>query len=257
MSSIDIGEIGMIRDSRRLEMGDFCTIDVATVLGRQQPVVCNLQAIQGYDFRVLSLKTPLGTTHNLSLLEQRYSMFGFAYENDFLTVRLCYDAEADAEDLHGVYMRVDLPVLSDDEGGENSLSAYELNESLNLLVECADMTERLVFYQQDIDLKSTRIDSSQISKTNNTLHRTVSTVALSGQWQRAWNGNYIQLSKKFDKTLSNSDLWTLNHRTPFIKFLAANQKTEVLLSYLSKDIQEKELNALERYFLNQFIVHSS
>jgi len=174
-------------------------------------------------------------------------MYNFAYENNFQTVRLCYDA--DAPDLYGVYMRVDLPVLPDDTNGDNSLSAYELNKSLEALVECADMTERLVFHQQDIDLEAMHIDSRQLNRANDTLRKEVSTVKLSGKWQLAWNKQYIQLFEMLDeKTNTQQQLWAMNHQMSFIKFLTAQQKTEACLSYLANDIQDKELEALETYF---------
>ena len=247
MSSIEVGEIGMIRDSKRLEAGDFCTVDISTVLGRKQPVVCSLTQMEGYNFRVLSMRTPLGKVSNIAALEERYGMFKFPYENNSQMVRLCYDA--DAADLYGVYMRVDLPVLPDDKNGDNSLSAYELNESLKALIECADMTERLVFYQQDIDMEAMRIDSRQLDKANDTLRQGVSTVKLSGDWRLAWNKQYIQIFHLIEKKADTlSQLWARNHRTPFIKFLTAQQKTEASLSYLAKDIQEAELSVLEGYF---------
>lgn len=250
MSSIDTGEIGMIRDSKRLEAGDFCTVDISTVLGRKQPVVCSLTRLEGYDFRVLSMRTPLGEVGNVAALEERYGIYNFAYENNFQTVRLCYDA--DAPDLYGVYMRVDLPVLPDDINGDNSLSTYELNESIKALVECADMTERLVFHQQDIDMEAMHIDSRQINRANDTLRKEVSTVKLSGKWQLAWNKQYIQLFEVLDKkTNVQQQLWAMNHQIPFIKFLTAQQKTEASLSYLANDIQEKELEVLQTYFYSQ------
>ncbi len=251
MSSIDAGEIGMIRDSKRLEAGDFCTVDISTVLGRKQPVVCSLTRVEGHDFRVLSMRTPLGETGNVEALEERYGIYNFAYENNFQTVRLCYDA--DAPDLYGVYMRVDLPVLPDDANGDNSLSAYELNKSLEALVECADMTERLVFHQQDIDMEAMHIDSRQLNRADDTLRKEVSTVKLSGKWRLAWNKKYIQLFEVLDKKVgTQAQLWTMNHQTPFVKFLTAQQKTEASLSYLAKDIQDKELKVLETYFHSQW-----
>ncbi len=247
MSSIEVGEIGMIRDSKRLEAGDFCTIDISTILGRKQPVVCSLTQIAGYDFRVLSMRTPLGEVENVAALEERYGIYNFAYENNFHTVRLCYDE--DAPDLYGVYMRVDLPVLPDDDNGDNSLSVYELNESLKALVECADMTERLVFHQQDIDLEAMSIDSRQLNKASETLRKEVSTVKLSGKWRLAWNKQYIQLFEGLNKKVkTQAQLWSMNHKLPFIKFLTAQQKTEASLSYLANDIQDKELQVLEAYF---------
>jgi len=247
MSSIEIGEIGMILDSKRLEAGDFCTVDISTILGRKQPVVCNLTQVAGYDFRVLSMRTPLGEVGNVAALEERYGMYNFAYENNFHTVRLCYDE--DAPDLYGVYMRVDLPVLPDDDNGNNSLSAYELNESLKALVECADMTERLVFHHQDIDLEAMSIDSRQLNKANDTLRKEISTVKLSGKWRLAWNKQYIQLFETLDKNIETQPkLWAMNHQMSFIKFLTAQQKTEASLSHLANDIQDKELKVLEGYF---------
>jgi len=247
MSSIEIGEIGMIRDSKRLEAGDFCTVDISTILGRKQPVVCSLTQMKEHDFRVLSMRTPLGEAANVAALEERYGMFNFAYENNFQTVRLCYDSNA--PDLYGVYMRVDLPVLPDDNNGDNSLSAYELNESINALVECADMTERLVFHQQDIDLEAMHIDSRQLNRASDTLRKEVSTVKLSGDWRLAWNKQYIQLFQLLDKkTNTQTQVWSMNHQMPFIKFLIAQLKTEACLSFLANDIQDKELEALEGYF---------
>jgi len=240
----------MIRDSKRLEAGDFCTVDISTVLGRKQPVVCSLTRIEGYDFRVLSMRTPLGEVGNVEALEERYGIYNFAYENNFQTVRLCYDANA--PDLYGVYMRVDLPVLPDDSNGDNSLSAYELNKSLEALVECADMIERLVFHQQDIDMEAMHIDSRQLNRANDTLRQEVSTVKLSGKWRLAWNKQYIQLFEDLDKkTNTQAQLWARNHQTPFVKFLTAQQKTEASLSYLANDIQDKELEVLETYFYSQ------
>lgn len=240
----------MIRDSKRLEAGDFCTVDISTVLGRKQPVVCSLTRMEEHDFRVLSMRTPLGEVGNVAALEERYGIYNFAYENNFQTVRLCYDA--DAPDLYGVYMRVDLPVLPDDTNGDNSLSSYELNKSLAALVECADMTERLVFHQQDIDMEAMHIDSRQLDRANDTLRQEVSTVKLSGKWRLAWNKQYIQLFEELDeKPDTQTQLWTMNHQTPFIKFLTAQQKTEASLSYLANDIQEKELEVLETYFYSQ------
>jgi len=250
MSSIEVGQIGMIRDSKRLEAGDFCTVDISTVLGRKQPVVCGLTRMEGYDFRLLSMRTPLGEVGNVAALEERYGIYNFAYENNFQAIRLCYDA--DAPDLYGVYMRVDLAVLPDDANGVNSLSIYELNKSLEALVECADMIERLVFHQQDIDMEAMHIDSRQLNKANDTLRKEISTVKLSGKWQLAWNKKYIQLFEVLDKkTNTQQELWAMNHQKAFIKFLIARQKTEACLSYLANDIQDKELETLEDYFYKE------
>jgi len=249
MSSFETNQIGMIRDSKRLEAGEFCVIDVATILGRKQPVICSLTPVKNQNFRVLSLQTPLGTSASLEELQQHYNRYSFAYENDFLTVRLCRNMQAPLDDLYSIYMRIDLPVLSDDTKGKNSLSAYELNESLRLLVECADMTERLVFSRQDIDVESINVESQQLVKTNTTLHRTVSAAQLSGKWQPSWNRKYILLSHLEPKaTPDKTTLWTLNHQTPFIKFLSTNGKTEATLNYLANDVQDKELHILEKYF---------
>lgn len=249
MSSFDTNQIGMIRDSKRLEAGEFCVIDIATVLGRKQPVICSLTSVKNQDFRVLSLQTPLGTLASLQELQQHYNRYSFAYENDFLTVRLCLNMQASPDDLYSIYMRIDLPVLSDDTNGDNSLSAYEINESLRLLVECADMTERLVFNRQDIDVEAINVESRQLVKTKTTLRRAVSATELSGKWQSSWNRKYILLSHLEPKATSDKTaLWTLNHQTPFIKFLSANGKTEATLNYLANDIQDKELHVLEEYF---------
>jgi len=249
ISSFETAQIGMIRDSQRLEAGEFCVIDAATVLGRKQPVICSLTPLDNHEFRVLSLKTPLGTKASMNELQQHYNRCSFAYENEFLTVRLCHNPQAAHDDVYHIYMRIDLPVLPDDSNGENSLSAYELNESLRLLVECADMTERLVFSQQDIDVEAINIDSRQLIKTDKTLHRAVSATQLSGKWQLAWNRKYISLSHiSNDITSDKTTLWTWNHQRPFIKFLSAHHKTETMLNYLANDIQDKELNALEAYF---------
>lgn len=240
----------MIRDSKRLEAGDFCTVDISTVLGRKQPVVCSLTHLEGYDFRLLSMRTPLGEVGNVAGLEERYGMYNFAYENNFQTVRLCYDA--DANDLYGVYMRVDLAVLPDDVNGVNSLSIYELNKSLEALVECADMTERLAFHQQDIDMEAMHIESRQLNRANDTLRKETSTAKLSGKWQLAWNKKYIQLFEMLNKkNNSQQQLWAMNHQKPFIKFLTAQQKTEACLSYLANDIQDVELEVLETYFYTE------
>jgi len=183
-------------------------------------------------------------------LEEHYGIYNFAYENNFQTVRLCYDA--DAPDLYGVYMCVDLPVLPDDTNGDNSLSTYELNKSLEALVECADMTERLVFHQQDIDMEAMHIDSRQLNRANDTLRKETSTVKLSGKWRLAWNKQYIQLFEVLnEKNNSQTQLWSMNHQTSFVKFLTARQKTEASLSYLANDIQNKELEVLETYFYGQ------
>ena len=247
MSSIEVGKIGMIRDSKRLEAGDFCTVDISTVLGRKQPVVCSLTRVEGHDFRMLSMRTPLGEAGNVAALEERYGMYNFAYENNFQTVRLCYDTDAD--DVYGVYMRVDLPVLPDNANGDNSLSAYELNKSLEALVECGDMTERLVFHQQDIDMEAMHIDSSQLNRAEDTLRQEVYSVELFGAWRLAWNKQYVQLFKVLnEKTDHQRQLWTMNHQTPFIKFLTAQQKIEAGLSYLANDLQHEELEVLETYF---------
>ncbi len=242
ISSFEIGEVRLLTETDRLDADDFCVLNVRTILRRQQPILCSLSEYQEQDFNILSLKTPLGAVDNLSLLEAHYDRFKFPYENDMLMARLCYDEKASPGSLYGVYMRTDLPVLYDD-----SLSRYELNESLNKLIECADMVERLVFQEQDIGIETRKLSEKPVNNTYS-LRTENKASKLFGKWRPTWNPKYIELSEKIEQERSLSEVWKMNHENYFIRFLNARNRLDAVLTYLSKDIQESEQVVLEKYF---------
>lgn len=242
ISSFEIGEVRLLTETDRLDADDFCVLNVRTILRRQQPVLCSLSEDQQQDFKILSLKTPLGGVGNLSLLEAHYDRFKFPYENDMLMVRLCYDDKAAPDSLYGVYMRTDLPVLPDE-----SLSRYELNESLRNLIECADMVERLTFQEQDIEIASKSV-SEKTTDNKSSLRTENKASKLFGKWRPTWNPKYIELSEKIEQEVSISEVWKMNHENYFIRFLNVRNRLDAVLAYLSKDIQESEQVVLEKYF---------
>jgi len=241
-ASFETGEVRLLAETDQLDTDDFCMLNIETILGRQQPVLCSLSHCQQQGFNILSLKTPLGSLENLSLLEAHYDRFKFPYENDMLMVRLCYNDKASKDSLYGVYMRTDLPVLP-----HESLSRYELNESLRNLIECADMVERLVFQEQDIGIETKKLPEKPANNTNS-LRAENKASKLFGKWKPTWNPKYVELLEKIDQETSISEVWNMNHNGYFIRFLNARSRLDAVLTYLSKDIQESEQVVLEKYF---------
>ncbi len=246
---MEVTSLSLLPATPELEKsGEFCLLNPLTSLGRSQPVFCALQYLDTYDFHVLSFTTPLGTVENLNILIEQYGRYRFSYENEGMMTRLCYNDKEPEESVYHVYMRTDLPVLKNEKypPGMNALSHYELNESLNKLVEMADLVERMAFKKQDIDIEIAQ-KNTPLNR-NEKLRQENISAQLSGKWQRSWNPEFVELLHSFDTVSDLKAVWKMNHEHNFIRFLGREKQTDASLVYLAKDIQMSEQQALGKYF---------
>ncbi len=230
----------------------ICLLNPVNIFGRTQPVSVEL-AVSNTNSKVyiLSLKTPMGTKIHLTALIDRYPIFQFPYEQEYFTVKMCLDTDADDNDINKIYMRVDIPLITEI-GTDNSLSQYEINEALKDLVEGADLIERLAISGQDINFEEMENNTKTIPYNDkNKLRADLYKEKLNQSWQFAFNRKYIFLDHTINDLAPAFALqWKLNHDFPFVKFITLNQSLELTLAYYSEDIQQKEQNVLESFFIN-------
>jgi len=223
----------------------ICLLNTTNVFGRSQPVVVELQESEFDDcLKVISLKTPLGNKAVVEKLLSSYALFEFPYEEEFLMVKMCLDAEHKGD--FRVYMQIQLPAFTTEEGIE-LLSRYELNEALKDLTECADLIERYATNDQDLTLEA--VSTQSISSKSKPLRDTIFQDKLGNRWQFAFNRKYVYLNtKKRDVQKNCTSLWKLNHNNQFVKHLSIQGNLVTTLTFFSKDIQNREQNALEQHF---------
>ena len=206
---------------------------------------------------LLTMKTPLCSRENGSVVLKEYARLYNRYHQIYPLVQLCIDRNRDEKSSYYFFMKTDLPLFRSDDR-ESCLSDEELRISYDSLVECADLIEKTLFEDQDINLEQLIKEkdlSSVLGKRieigeNKALSKNFKSVRkLEEPWKLSKCRRYASLRAFLGKRRATvEEICYLNQQYPFIIFSKTEQKMRAELSYPVSDLQEEEKNLLERWF---------
>lgn len=233
-------------------------VDPTLTSGRKQPVV--IEAVfdpigtgyLGEAIYCLRMKTPITALTNLRDFKDKFYSDETIQNSYSHGIKLCLDNSQTGGSLWGVYFAAELPLFLSDLN-DNPLSKDEVKIAFKNLIECADLTERGILSNQDLQLEALNIaeDRKQI-KSAHELRKAKK--AYSPKWEIS--GDYYVKRETHNKAIVDILKYTLseNHNNFYVKCLPdvrgnsfKNNKCFQEVSYLKLDSQKKEITLLEQH----------
>lgn len=219
---------------------------------RKQPVVVEIifdpigTGYFGRPVYCVKMKTPLAATSKFKNFKDVFYSKKIIQENYRPGLKLCLDISQTSGSLWGIYMSYELPLFIT-EIFENPLSAEEIQESFKSLIYCADLTEKIIFEQQDINLDALNMDVSRPSVSNKITFRRASKQNVNSNWRL--NNNFYILEKECFLGTSDVVRQSLieNHNNLYIKAVLKNTKWVYQAAYHALDACKEELDVIEKH----------
>ncbi len=250
---------------------DFTSKEVCVAFGkiktesgkdRGQPIFIEMEHcpivsdLCGESVYVLVLKTPLGNKKDSDHYLSKYNQYCKKYENTYVSAKLCIDESQPAKSNFYVYMKIEIPLLSDSDFKE--LSSDEILVNVKDLIQWADSIELDVFGEKkDLSLSDVDKTVTQVNQSNgtNVLRDGIGSIEISDQWEII--GKFRRITSSFNSIKEDeSNSWRRNHEMNFIKNYSNSKDLFMQVAYLDCDMQKKEQEVLEKtfeYFKNKIL----
>lgn len=187
----------------------------------------------------LRLKTPLAAANKYKLFNNSFYQSEVIQKHYLPNVKLCLDNGKEVGSYWSIYMCVDLPLFTNQD--ENPLSIEEVHFALKSLITCADITEKSIISNQDLDLVALNLSISEKSELSSSHLRNARTsIQATPDW--SVQGDFLVLEKKHD-TLDLKTMMLANHEQLYTRLHQVSQAV-IQTAKHNIDVQQNEIDLL-------------
>ena len=234
-------------------------IDPTLKDNRKQPVIIETifdpigSGYLGKAVYCIRMKTPLAAITKYKIFKQKFYIDNDIQKSYGPGIKLCMDISQTGGSLWGIYMSVELPLFLD-ELKKNPLSKLEVKTAFSQLIESADLTEKLIFNNQDVKIETLNLPIKENKDLKVFQLRDSEETIYTPNWKK--DGlNYILDSVDW-RIVSDMEKKSMtdNHSNLYIKSFYKKSKWMIQTAYLAKDAQKSEIEILEKH--NQVFINN-
>lgn len=188
----------------------------------------------------LRLKTPLAAANKYKLFNNSFYQSEVIQKHYLPNVKLCLDNGKEVGSYWSIYMCVDLPLFTNQD--ENPLSVEEVHFAFESLITCADVTERSLFKNQDLDLATLNLSISDKSEVAFSRLRNADS---SVQPILGWSvQDDFLIRENVHNTVDLKAMMLANHLQYYSRLHCINEQVIIQTSKHNVDVQKMELEVL-------------
>lgn len=227
-------------------------IDPTLRNNRKQPVIIETifdpigTGYLGESIYCLRMKTPLAPVTKLKHFKQTFYADDLIQKSYSPGIKLCMDISQTGGSLWGIYMAVELPFFIRDIN-ENPLSKEEVKNGFSKLIECADLTEKHIFDNQDLQLESLNLPIPENKELESVHLRNSGETNYTPNWKKQ-DQNYILESEYWLYVFDMEKKSMMeNHNNLYVKTCIKKNKWILQTAYLADDAQKSEIDILANH----------
>jgi superfamily II DNA or RNA helicase len=194
----------------------------------------------------LRMKTPLAPITKLKHFRRAFYTDDVIQKSYGPGIKLCMDISQTGGSLWGIYMTAELPFFIKDLN-ENPLSKQEVQNAFAQLIECADLTEKRIFDNQDLQLESLNLPIRENKELESVQLRISGETNYVPNWKKQGQ-QYILESEYWIEVFDMEKKSMMeNHSNLYVKTFMKKNKWILQTAYLATDAQESEIDILENH----------
>jgi hypothetical protein len=194
----------------------------------------------------LRMKTPLAPITKLKHFRRAFYMDDVIQKSYGPGIKLCMDISQTGGSLWGIYMTAELPFFIKDLN-ENPLSKQEVQNAFSQLIECADLTEKRIFDNQDLQLESLNLPIRENKELEAVHLRNSSETNYIPKWKK--QGQHYIIESEYWVEVFDMEKKSMmeNHNNLYVKTFMKKNKWILQTAYLAQDAQESEIDILDNH----------
>lgn len=215
--------------------------------GRKQPVMVDFlydavgSGSLGQPVYCLRMKTPLAPANKLKEFQSKFFASENIQANYPYNVKLCFDPGKEVGSYWSIHMCTDLPFFTN--SSINPLSAQEVLLAFESLIRSADLTEREIFEDQDLDLTSLNMSMGAQQTFGDHQLRSGDISVLPEGWEMVGEF-YLRENAHSQNDLDLKNILLTNHAQLYTRLHKKADKVYIQTVKHVHDIQRLELNLL-------------
>ncbi len=227
-------------------------IDPTLLNGRKQPVIIETvfdpigTGHLGEAIYCLRMKTPLAPITKLKHFRRGFYTDEIIQKSYSPGIKLCMDISQTGGSQWGIYMVSELPYFVADLN-VNPLSKQEVQVAFRQLIECADLTERSIFNNQDLALESLNLPLGKIMNIESHHLRNSGHSQHIANWNKESDYYILENEHLIETADIERQALINNHNNFYVKHFIDNGKWKFQVAYLKEDANELELSLLEKH----------
>ena len=234
------------------EENSIIIIDPTLRDNRKQPVIIEIvfdpigTGFLGNAIYCLRMKTPLAPITKLKYFRQSFYINDIIQKNYSPGIKLCMDISQKGSSLWGIYMSVELPLFLEDLK-QNPLSKIEVKNAFSQLIETADLTEKVILDNQDVNIETLNLPIRANNDLKSIHLRNSSKTIYTPTWRKEGE-NYIYEKADWRNVNDMEKISMIdNHNNLYIKSIKKKNKWIIQTTFLAEDAQESEIKIIEKH----------
>lgn len=227
-------------------------IDPTLLNSRKQPVIIETvfdpigTGHLGEAIYCLRMKTPLAPITKMKHFRSAFYTDDIIQKSYGPGIKLCMDISQTGGSLWGIYMTAELPFFIKDLN-ENPLSKQEVQNAFSQLIECADLTEKRIFDNQDLQLESLNLPIRENKELESVQLRNSGETNYIPNWKKL--GQHYILESEYWVEVFDMEKKSMmeNHSNLYVKTFMKKNKWILQTAYLAMDAQESEIDILKKH----------